>query len=131
MSLGQQISSRKKCGCERAGDPLCLFFIHLGTRRVIITSCTSRPGYAWVAQQARNFSMVLGQSGAKPCRFLIHDRDTCFLPLDAVLRAEGIEAMRTQAKTSQCNGYAERFVREARETLDGLLNHYYAEKKAA
>jgi len=36
------------------------------------------PGYAWVAQQARNFSMLLDDH-AFACRYIIHDRDTCFL----------------------------------------------------
>ncbi len=62
-----------------------LFFIHQGTRRVSIAGCTPHPDSAWVAQQARNFCLQLDDS-AEPCRYLIHDRDTCFLPLDAVLQ---------------------------------------------
>jgi len=88
-----------------------LFFIHLGTRRVHIAECAANPGYAWVAQQARNFSMLLDDH-AFACRYIIHDRDTCFLAMDRVLDGEGINILKTPARTPMCNAFAERFVRE-------------------
>ncbi len=98
----------------------CLFFIHIGTRRVCIAGCTPHPNAAWISQQARNFSMNLadGQGG---CTHLIHDRDCSFLPLDKVLKAEGIAIVKTPRQAPNANAYAERFVREARERLDNLV----------
>jgi len=97
-----------------------LFFIHQGTRRVSIAGCTPHPDSTWVAQQARNFCLLLDDS-AEPCRYLIHDRDTCFLPLDSVLQTEDISIVKTPYRTPKCNAFAERHVREARETLDNMI----------
>jgi hypothetical protein len=54
------------------------------------------------------------------CTHLIHDRDRSFLPMDAVLSDE-MEIVRTPPHAPKCNAFAERFVREARETLDNLI----------
>ncbi len=54
-----------------------LFFIELGSRRVHLAGCSSKPTSAWVTQQARHLSWKI-QDGELPIRFLIHDRDTKF-----------------------------------------------------
>ena len=54
-------------------------------------------------------------------RYLIHDRDTCFLPLDPILRTEDIKIIRTPYRAPKCNAFAERHVREVRETLDSMI----------
>ena len=97
-----------------------LFFIHHGTRRVSIAGCTPHSNAAWVAQQARNFCMLLDET-REPCQYLIHDRDTCFLPLDPILRTEDIKIIKTPYRAPKCNAFAERHVRELRETLDGMI----------
>ena len=97
-----------------------LFFIHHGTRRTVIAGCTPHPNAAWVAQQARNFSMLLDDSRER-CRYLIHDRDTCFLPFDPILLTEDIGIIRTPYRAPKCNAFAERNVREVRETLDSMI----------
>ena len=97
-----------------------LFFIHLKTRRLHIAGCTANPDAIWMKQQARNFSMILTES-AKKCRYIIHDRDSSFIPFDGVLESEEIEIVKTPPQSPWCNGYAERFVREARETLDNMI----------
>ncbi|MBT7065952.1 MAG: transposase [Verrucomicrobia bacterium] len=96
-----------------------LFFIHLGTRRIYVANVTMNPNAAWVRQQSRNFSMHLGDV-PQTCTHLIHDRDTSFLAMDAVLSDE-MEIVRTPAHAPKCNAFAERFVREARGTLDNLI----------
>ena len=55
------------------------------------------------------------------CRYIIHDRDQSFLPFDFVLKSEGIKIVKTPPRTPMCNAFAERFVREARETLDNII----------
>jgi hypothetical protein len=97
-----------------------LFFLHLGSRRVWIAGCTPQPQAAWVAQQARNFSMVVEDWG-QPCRYLIHDRDTSFADLDRVLKTDSLRILKTPPHSPLCNAYAERHVREIRETLDQLI----------
>ena len=97
-----------------------LFFIHLQTRRVYIAGCTPNPEANWTAQQARNFSMVLDEI-PQECKYLIHDRDGSFIPFDKVIKTEGIKVIKTPPRSPQCNAYAERFVRECRETLNNLI----------
>ena len=48
-------------------------------------------------------------------------RDSCFQALDAVLSVEDIEIVKTPPQKPMCNAFAERFVREARETLDNMI----------
>jgi putative transposase len=71
-------------------------------------------------QPARNFSLVIAENPYQPA-YLIHDRDGAFLPLDGVLRTEGVAVIKTPPQSPMCNAYAERFVRESRETLDNLI----------
>jgi putative transposase len=106
-----------------------LFFIHLKTRRISIAGCTPNPNACWMQQQARNLCMnfndplaIAGQAWhvSKP-RYFIHDRDSSFLPFDFILESEDIEVIKTPPRTPKCNAFAERFVREARETLDDLI----------
>ena len=97
-----------------------LFFIHLGTRGVQIAGCTPEPKAAWMAQQARNFCMTLEDSGLN-CRYFIHDRDTSFLAFDPIPRSQGIKILKTPPHSPLCNAFAERHVREIRETLDNLI----------
>jgi len=40
-----------------------LFFIELDTRRVHVAGVTANPDGGWVAQQARNLLLVLGEQG--------------------------------------------------------------------
>jgi len=94
-----------------------LFFIHLGTRLVQFAGCNRQPEARWIQQQARNFSLLIGENARQPS-CLIHDRDTAFLPLDKVLGPVGIKVIQTPPQWPMCNAYAERFVRETRETLD-------------
>ena len=97
-----------------------LFFVHLKTRQIRFAGCTPHPDTEWMRQQARNFCMTVNEPPGK-VRFLIHDRDSSFLPLDGVLKAEGIRIVKTPPSSPQCNAFAERIVRECRETLDNLI----------
>ncbi len=98
-----------------------LFFISLATRRVEYIACSSSPDGAWVAQQARNFVMQLGED--QPFRLLIHDRDKKFShAFDSVFCSEGIEVIRTPIQAPNANAYAERWVRTLRaDCLDRIL----------
>ena len=60
-------------------------------------------------QQGRNFSLVIAENSSR-VSYLIHDRDGAFLPLDGVLRTEGVVVIKTPPQSPMCNAYAERFV---------------------
>jgi copper chaperone CopZ len=89
-----------------------LLFIELGSRRVHLGGCTTKPTGAWVVQQARNlsFTSLFGR-----LRFVIHDRDSKFsASFDEVFRSEGINVIPTPVRAPRANAYAERFVRTVR-----------------
>jgi putative transposase len=98
-----------------------LFFISLATRRIEYVACTPNPDGDWVAQQARNLVMQLGEQ--QPFRFLVHDRDSKFShAFGEVFRTEGIRVIRTPVQAPNANAHAERWVRTVRtDCLDRIL----------
>jgi putative transposase len=97
-----------------------LFFIELGTRRVHLAGCTPHPTAAWVTQQARQMSWHL-QDGEVTARYLIHDRDSKFVPaFDAVFQSEAVAIIRTPYRAPNANAIAERWIRSVRQEC---LNH--------
>jgi putative transposase len=99
-----------------------LFFIELDTRRVHLAGVTANPNGPWVAQQARNLLLVLGERGRR-VRFLLRDHDTKFCHnFDDVFRSEDAEVLLTPVQAPKANAYAERWVGTVRaECLDWLL----------
>jgi putative transposase len=103
-------------------DLFALFFIHLQTRRVIVTGVTANPDSAWVTQQARNATMDRDDLGLPP-RFRVLDHDTKFThSFDAVFEVDDCEVKRVGPATPNLNSYAERWVLSAKtECLDHFL----------
>jgi putative transposase len=99
-----------------------LFVVEHATRRAHVLGVTPHPSGAWVAQQARNFLMDLGDRAAK-FTLLIRDRDSKFTNVfDAVFANEGIRALRTPVRAPQANAIAERWIATVRrELLDRML----------
>jgi len=99
-----------------------LFVIELGSRRVHLAGVTAHPTGPWVAQQARNLLLGLGERAAV-FRFLIRDRDTKFTrAFDDVWRSTGVQISCTPIRAPNANAVAERWVGTVRrECLDHLL----------
>jgi putative transposase len=89
---------------------------------VYILGVTIHPSGEWVAQQARNLMLDMGERAGQ-FRFLIRDRDTKYTTVfDEVFTSEGIEILRSPPQAPRANAYAERWVRTVRrECLDRML----------
>jgi putative transposase len=99
-----------------------LFFIEFASRRVHLAGVTDHPTGPWLAQQARNLLLSLGDHTVA-WRFLIRDRDAKFArAFDDVWRSTGTAIIRTPVQAPNANAVAERWVGTVRrECLNQLL----------
>ncbi|GAA3572906.1 integrase core domain-containing protein [Nonomuraea rosea] len=101
----------------------CLVVMEISTRRVhVLGGVTEYPTGPWVAQQARNLMIELGDR-AEGSRFLIRDRDMKFTAVfDDVFTAEGIRILKSPPRAPRANALAERWIGGlCRELLDRIL----------
>ena len=123
------MAALSRCSRARVGHRLTIwlrtlyvsFFIELGTWRVHLAGVTGHPDSGWVTQTARNLSWDL--LGRGRFRYLIRHRDSKYTrSFDAVLAADGIQAILTTVRAPRANAFAERWVRTVRrECLDWTL----------
>jgi putative transposase len=100
----------------------CLFFIHVGSRRVYVAGITPNPNDAWMRQAARNLTGG-GSDLLSKCRYLIRDRDAKFSSgFDMIMRSVGIEPLALPPRSPNLNAFAERFVQSIKtECLDRMI----------
>jgi transposase InsO family protein len=99
-----------------------LFLVEHATRRAHLLGVTANPSGAWLAQQACNFVMDLGDRAAE-FRILIRDHDSMVASVfDAVLVSEGIRILCTLVRAPRANAITERWIATVRrELLDRIL----------
>ncbi|WP_413099902.1 integrase core domain-containing protein [Streptomyces sp. Inha503] len=98
-----------------------LFFIDHGTRHVHIAGVTRHPTGPWIAQQARNYLVDLGDR-AESIGLLIRDRGTYFTDSFDVFRAIGVHVIPTPPRVPRMNAIAERWIASCRrEATDRVL----------
>ena len=99
-----------------------LVFVHVGSRKVMLSPATFHPTCGWTQQQARNVQMWLEDEGLDALH-VIRDNDTKFTAhFDAVLRQDGIETVATPFCAPIANAYAESWIGSfKRECLNHLL----------
>lgn len=80
-------------------DLYFLVFIHIGTRRIWVSPCTTNPTGDWTTLQARNFDMFL-QDENLPCTILQRDQDTKYVQaFDDVFTGDGRTIKKTPIKS--------------------------------
>jgi hypothetical protein len=99
----------KGCFLERTGGntgtaPGAYLTMEVRTRRVHLLGITANPTGPWVAQQARDLLMDLGDRAAQ-FKFLIRDRDNKFTDVfDAMFASEAIRTLRTPLPAARLPG---------------------------
>ncbi len=121
-----------------------LFFIHLGTRQVVLGGITEHPHEGWMQQVARNVTDSFDgpMLGAKR---LIHDRDGKYpASFDRIMLTVGIKPIKLPARSPTLNADAERWIlsfksevldhlillnqRQVRRVLNQYVAHHHAER---
>ena len=96
----------------------CFFVIEYGRRRILHFNCTAHPNSDWIVQQLREALPL-------PCqyRYAVFDRDAKFGDeVVAILKASGMEPLRTTFRSPWQNGTAERWIGSARrEIFDHII----------
>ena len=92
-----------------------LFFLHLETRRVTIAGITRHPDEEWMAQIARSATQE-SWGYLRPCRYVLHDRDSKFCSsFRTALASGGVKAIQLPAKSPNLDAFAERWVRSVKQ----------------
>jgi putative transposase len=98
-----------------------MLFIHLGSRKVWLSSATYSPDEAWVKQQGPNAMMWMADHRIETTH-LIRDRDAKFSrAFDRLIKSSGIGIVRTPVQAPNANAYAEAWVASLKREC---LNHF-------
>jgi hypothetical protein len=87
-----------------------VFFLEIGTRRIIHWNVSTSPDETWMSQQFRNLSVASDDLPRHP----IQDRDSKYTRhADFLLEDAGTTVIRLPVRSPDLNGYAERWIRTA------------------
>jgi putative transposase len=113
-----------------------LAFIHVKTRRVIVTKATVQCGPEWSAEVAECVAAEVAKAGLPQPTVMVRDNDSRFgEPFDEALAKQGIRAEVLPVRSPLCNAHMERWIQSLRrECLDqfvpvglGHLDHLVSE----
>lgn len=99
-----------------------LAFVHVKTRRVILSPACYRPTAAWMVEQAETFVQQARDAGLRVGR-VMHDRDKMFSSaFTQTLRRRHVKRLRTPFRAPNTNAYIERFIQSIeQECLDHFI----------
>lgn len=90
-------------------DCYAIVFMHVETRRVFVSPVTVQPDQRWVAQQARNFLLEVGDDAEEAV--LIRDRDTKFAAsFTSIMESSGVSVKTLPVRSPNLNANVERWI---------------------
>ncbi len=97
-------------------------FLHVHTRRAIVSPATEHPNEVWVMVQAESLVTQARRSGLA-VRYIIHDRDTKFSrAMDQTFRRQRAKIVKIAFQAHRMQAHVERFIKTLRnEVLDHFI----------
>lgn len=102
-------------------DLYLLVFMHLDSRKIIVSPATDHPDSAWVTEQTNSFLKHLPVNEQKS-HYLIHDRDTKFsAEFRETLKQANVKPVKLPKRSPNLNARVERVIKTIRYEC---LNHF-------
>jgi putative transposase len=123
MSLWQSdFFSKRILTLNGIREVFVLAFIHVASRRVILSPATFQPNEAWVKDQMVGF-VEEANSQEIPAGIVQHDRDAKFSKaVDQTLRSRGVTVKISEFRAPNTNAFVERFIQSIQqECLDRFV----------
>ena len=100
-----------------------LVFMHIASRKVLVTGATEHPNNEWVCEVAECFPSMAKQLGLEPPRILVRDNDTKFTrEFDETLRRVSIRPYPLPLQSPLMNAHIERWIKSLKsECLDHFI----------
>jgi len=100
-----------------------LVFMHIESRRVIVTKSTRHPTSDWMCRVAECFPMMVKQLGLQPPTILVRDNDVLYSrEFNEVLLREGMKPYPLPIKAPLMNAHIERWIKSLKtECLDHFI----------
>jgi putative transposase len=98
-------------------------FMHVASRRVIVSPSTTKPDATWIGEQAARFCDEASRAGPAPPGLLLRDRDDKFGPaFDQALEGRGVKPFKLPVRSPNLNAHLERFVQSLKhECLERFI----------
>ncbi len=100
-----------------------LVFMHIESRRVIVTKSTRHPTNDWMCRVAESFPMMVNQLGLQPPTILVRDNDVLYSrEFNETLMREGVKPYPLPIKAPLMNAHIERWIKSLKaECLDHFI----------
>jgi len=100
-----------------------LVFMHVDSRKVLVTKATRHPTSDWMCRVAECFPLMVEQLGLQPPTILVRDNDVLFSrEFNETLQREGVKPYPLPIKAPLMNAHIERWIKSLKvECLDHFI----------
>ncbi len=109
--------------CRGIKHQSVLVFMHIASRKVVVTGATEHPNNEWMCKVAECFPAMMKQLGLEPPGILVRDNDMKFTrEFDDTLKREGITPYPLPLQSPLMNAHIERWIKSLKsECLDHFI----------